>query len=636
MLVKHLHPLRSSLAGKILLLFLGFWTTGSVGFGYFFSRHLEGNLVRGTDDVAALTLKNLEQRQKSLESLARWVADKPELAQTIESGDRTKLVRLLLPLQASLHLSGIQIITPKQEILAQVQSEGSIDEQDAGNRSFYKAASMGLEATATLAYRDQPMRSAASVSIKSRQKMLGGIVVLESLDQQWLQLSRTNDSQHLIIMQGDRITASTLPASVNPSIGQLPPLMGAPRWLRVDQLPYIAKSITIPASMGANAQLVILTPASSIQQAQQQIWLFTGLFCLVGVGVAGLMGHLLTGILTRRIKQLTTATQSLATGNLEMRLPVNGHDEVSQLAQSFNLMANQLVIRDRTIQSQMEQLQSTLQTLQQTQTQLVHSEKMSSLGQMVAGVAHEINNPVGFIYSNLNHASQYVEDLLQLIETYQQNYPMPLPAVQARIDEIDLPFVQRDVVNLFASMQTGTSRIKDIVVSLRNFSRLDESEFKFADLQEGLESTLLLLQYRMYAQAERPAIKVVQEYEPLPQIECYPGALNQVFMNLLSNAIDALEKTSNPEIRIQTQMRDRSTIAITIADNGCGIDESFMTKIFDPFFTTKAIGQGTGMGLAISYQIITVQHQGQIFCESSESVGSKFTILMAAPTSKIP
>ncbi|WP_442937574.1 sensor histidine kinase [Nostoc sp.] len=256
---------------------------------------------------------------------------------------------------------------------------------------------------------------------------------------------------------------------------------------------------------------------------------------------------------------------------------------------------------------------------------------MSSLGQLVAGVAHEINNPVNFIYGNLLHTDDYTQQLLLLIKLYRNYYPYPEPEIQNANEEADIEYLIEDLPKMLTSMKMGANRIREIVLSLRIFSRLDEAEFKIADIHEGIDSTLLILQHRIKAQNNRPEIKVVKEYGEMPKIHCFAGQLNQVFMNLLVNAIDALEEgfqkelCSNPLIRISFEQVNENAV-IRIADNGAGIPEEIQSRLFDPFFTTKQVGKGTGMGLSISYQIITEKHGGSLQCISSLGQGAEFVI----------
>ncbi len=293
------------------------------------------------------------------------------------------------------------------------------------------------------------------------------------------------------------------------------------------------------------------------------------------------------------------------------------------------------------LEEKADQLEHTLQQLQQTQAQLIQTEKMSSLGQLVAGVAHEINNPVNFISGNISYAHRYMDNLLQLIKLYRQHYPTPVEDIQDEIKQIDLDFLVGDVPKLLNSMKVGSDRIQAIVASLRTFSRMDEAEMKTVDIHEGIDSTLMILQNRLKDQPSRPAIDIIKHYGEVPRVECYAGQLNQVFMNILSNAIDALEEYKPialgsdwlpdtqsiiPSIAIHTDVTRDRQVQIRIKDNGLGIPLAVQQRLFDPFFTTKPVGKGTGMGLSISYQIIAEKHGGSLQCISNPGEGAEFII----------
>jgi len=285
---------------------------------------------------------------------------------------------------------------------------------------------------------------------------------------------------------------------------------------------------------------------------------------------------------------------------------------------------------------QAAQLAATLNQLKATNSQLVQSEKMSSLGLLLAGVAHEINNPVSFIYGNLAHLTNYTQDLFHHLELYQQHYPDPVAEIQQEREEKELDFLAEDLPKILSSMSVGVERICQIVQSLRNFSRHDDSQMKPVNLHEGIDSTLLILNHRLKGNGEKPPIQIVKQYGELPTVECFAGPINQVFMNILSNAIDALEDANNrqncqemlenpSQIRIGTEVVG-NFVEIKIADNGPGITEQVKQQIFDTFFTTKPIGKGTGMGLSISYQIIVERHKGELYCTSELGKGTEFTI----------
>ncbi|MBW4563684.1 MAG: PAS domain-containing sensor histidine kinase [Mojavia pulchra JT2-VF2] len=319
--------------------------------------------------------------------------------------------------------------------------------------------------------------------------------------------------------------------------------------------------------------------------------------------------------------------------------PFNEENLIYAVARDITLIKqNEIVLRDSILASQThaEKLNITLHKLQETQAQLIQQEKMSSLGQLVAGVAHEINNPVNFIHGNLSPAKEYIENLLKLLHLYQDYYPNRVSEINTFSEEIDLEFLTVDLFKILSSMEIGTKRIREIVLSLRNFSRLDEADMKAVNIHEGIDSTLLILQNRLKAKPDHPEIEIIKEYGNLPLVECYAGQLNQVFMNIIDNAIDAIDNDnfqrskqdilSNPSrIIIRTELAKNKAI-IRIIDNGPGMTQEVKQKLFDPFFTTKSVGQGTGLGLSISYQIVVEKHSGVLRCESEIGKGTEFWI----------
>lgn len=376
--------------------------------------------------------------------------------------------------------------------------------------------------------------------------------------------------------------------------------------------------------------------------------------CLTALGIASLLGFLTSRWISKPILKLSQASESLAAAsqsgfvsvNLTQHISATGIHELDTVGRSFNHMAAQLqktVVElaennaelENRVESRTSELSQALTHLRNTQAQMVQSEKMSALGQMVAGVAHEINNPVNFIHGNLSYVDTYMADLMRLMQLYQKHYPTPPAEISNELQEVDMAFLEEDLSKLLTSMRVGTDRIREIVLSLRNFSRLDESDSKQVDIHEGIDNTLTILQNRLKTKPNQPAIAVVKEYSKLPLVECYPGQLNQVFMNILGNAIDVLEEQNKNKtteeiqpshICIRTKLSSQNSITIEISDNGSGMSEQVRSNVFNPFFTTKAVGKGTGLGLSISYQIVVDKHQGKLWCDSTPGQGTTFAI----------
>ncbi len=619
-------PVAFKLLLPILSTFLSIWTVGTF---IFLQAQLEKDLKEKVDGFSSLMSQEFKEEKEQLHSQARWIGDKKDISQAVEGKHQLLLIKTLLPFQSSLKLDYIKVITKDGTVLAELRKE-SLREVKLEDEKVIRAAKIGIEQSDIINSQGiSPSLIVAYTSIKSDTGIVGSIITGTAIDDEFLQKNRGKIDFHLTLIKNNKTIASTLKIPDNFSWEKVLFKSIKSEKITINNQKYIIKAQKLEVEDN-ELQLVLLNPTANLEKAEKNLFLSIGSFCLLSLIIVLIIGFWLINMLTHRIKNLTIATQKLAQGDLTIRIPEDNKDEVGILAHGFNFMAQQLTERDDKIHLQMQELETTLLQLQMTQAQLIQSEKMSSLGQMVAGVAHEINNPTSFINGNIRYAIEYTQNLLHLISLYQQNYPNPPQVIKNEMNTIELDFLKEDLDKIFQSMETGCQRISDIVLSLRNFSRLDEADCKLVDIHEGINSTLMILDNPL----KTHGIKIINEYTTLPNIECYPGQLNQAFFNILSNAIDAVEEKfqgdisspQHPQISITTKAIDDDWVAIQITDNGVGMPKNILSKIFDPFFTTKSVGKGTGMGLAIAYQIVVDKHRGVLECNSEQGLGTSMII----------
>lgn len=555
--------------------------------GSWFSSRLESNLRQEVEAFAVRVGQDFDREHQTLQGQVRLVANRDAIQSAIQQNQKGKLLQVLLPLKAELGFDLLQVVDSQGHLVVDLR-HADLNATQLQNQSALLAASSGLYLSDYMPTVDRSaMLMVAIAPVRGAKGTLGGVILGRRIDDALLERIAVGSSKAITAFADNHLLATTLPW-LRPIRWQPPAIGQAASRILVDRRGFIVKSLKVPGASKSDLVLALLYPVAALDTAQQDLWLqLIGVFGLGGVTVA-IVGTL------------------LARG-----------------------------IADR-LDYQFNQIQTALSDLKNTQSQLVQAEKMSSLGQLVAGIAHEVNNPMNFINGNLAHMRGYTKDLLDLVKLYQAHYPNPEAEIADHIEEIDLEFLVEDVTKILTSMRLGVDRVSQIVLSLRNFSRLDEAEMKRSDIHEGLDSTLLILNHRL-----KHGIEVVTDYGSLPWIECYPAQLNQVFMNLFANAIDALEEARSvrdlsafsPTIRLQTQRYSSNQVQIRIADNGMGMSAATKQKIFDAFFTTKPIGQGTGLGLSITYKIIE-QHQGHITVQSELGTGTEFTIVLPIRRSK--
>ncbi|WP_420758718.1 ATP-binding protein [Nostoc sp. CALU 546] len=639
----------------MLAVCLSVFMLGLVVLGNWFTDSLQQNFHQEIESFAERVYQDFQYEQQTLETQIELIANRDMLNQAVEQRDQSLLLQVLLPLKSILKLDWIKVIDTQGNVLVDLRNN-SLSQANLLDEVVTSTASRGAHLVDLVNVESkQQVLEVVTNGIKSSAGLLGGIIIGNLVDDTLIQKIAEGSSKQLIVHRQNRVVATTLLIAKD-GTWEFPHPNLPPRQITIDHKNYLAKSI-IFRGVSQSLTTTVLYPTSLLEVAQWKLWTHLGLLFLSGSSIVAVIGFLIAQTITRHLQAVTQVAQRVTQeSNFDLQAPVTTQDEVGILAIAFNQLIQQvkrllveqyeakqkLEFYSQTLEEKIEErtqalrqkniaLKDTLQELRHTQSQLIQNEKMSSLGQLVAGIAHEINNPVNFIYGNLKHTDDYTQQLLWLLQLYQKHYPYPETEIQKAKEEADIEYLTEDLPKMLTSMKIGASRIREIVLSLRIFSRLDEAEFKTADIHEGIDSTLLILQHRIKSQSHRPQITVIKEYAEIPKIQCFAGQLNQVFMNILANAIDALEEAfqnglcPEPIIRISSAQVNENVV-IQIADNGTGIPEAIQSHLFDPFFTTKPVGKGTGMGLSISYQIITEKHGGSLQCISLPGQGAEFVI----------
>ncbi|MEM9264046.1 MAG: ATP-binding protein [Cyanobacteria bacterium P01_F01_bin.13] len=607
---------------------------GTVSLGLFLISKFDQNVHTQATQLTSLVKREIDQQLEALSRDARLLSIQNQIVQATANQNQLQLQQTLLPLRGSLGIDTIGVIDRDQHQLFKVKEpslEGGILKiQEINDLLLAGADTTTVVGTSSLG----PPMLVGAAPIKNQHGVIGGVLLGTVLNDGLLKQINSSAQDQIIVVSEGRVVASTFPDDADLTKTLTIPEDHLP--ITIDNQEFFSHSIELAGFKDQQFDMVLLVSQNSLNQATKAIWGLVLTMGLVGAGLTTILGYWIAKRVARPIQDITLIAQQVAGENrFDLRAPAYTQDDISILALSVNQLiewvgqyTNELEVSAQTLETRVKirtkKLSNTLKELKATQAQLIQSEKMSSLGQMIAGIAHEINNPISFVQGNIDPLREYFQDLLDLINTYQAEYPETSEAILKKQEEIDLDFLLDDLDKLLGSMNLGAERVHEIVKSLRNFSRLDEATVKDVDIHEGIDSTLLILNNRI-----KHEVTVVKKYGDLPLVRCFPAQLNQVFTNIIVNSLDALSDADRDrkKLKIITRMTDKNHVQILICDNGPGIPREIRKKIFDPFFTTKPVGKGTGLGLGICFRIIQ-QHQGNIRVRSKLGKGTEFVITL--------
>ena len=637
-----------SLKGKILLplllVCLGMWTVGTVSFGYFFTHRLENKLKAETEDVAAILLQAFEREKQLLFLKARWVADNRNISGAVSQGNQVKLVQYLIPLKTSFQLDWIKVVDNKRLVLAELKNQ-EIIQGKLKDETVTQQGSIGMDLfdLVTVEGNTPPILTGIT-SVKSTKKILGGVIVGVAISDELLTQFRAGVQPHLVIFSDSQVTATTLPAAIKNS-WQPPPIQSSPVMVKIDSESYISTSVVMAGLNNHATKLVLLNPMAPLEEDLRKLWVSIVFFCLFGAMVAIIIGTKVTDLLIRRIVNLTEATEKLAAGDWSARIEIAGNDEISVLAQGFNYMTQKVTqllaeqeknnekleqtVQERTqeLQDKHQSLSQTLAKLQATQKQMIAQEKLASLGSLTAGIAHEIRNPLNFINNFAELSVELTEELLEELEA--QKYTLD-PEVIEELSEI----VSDLSINTNKINHHG-KRAEKIVNNMLLHSRNGENHWEFTDINSLLAEAVSLAYHGMRAKESTFNVTFETDYDQtIGNLKIVPQDINRVFLNIVGNACYAVHKKKqevgedfSPVIKVRSRNLGEK-IEVRVRDNGNGIKSEVIEKVFNHFFTTKPTGEGTGLGLSLSHEIITQEHQGELKVESEFGVYAEFIIVL--------